>query len=155
VNVLFACPECDSPSRVSLDKPGDWRCPACDHRIHFEAGDPAVPSCSVCGCGDLYKQKNFPHRLGMLILLVPLVLSVYTYLWYDKWLTWALLLGSALVDGALYLLVGDAIVCYRCGAHHRGIPKGSPHQPFEITIGERYRQERIRRERMKAQTSPK
>ena len=86
---------------------------------------------------------------------VPLVLSVYTYLWYDKWLTWALLIGSALVDGVLYLLVGDAIVCYRCGAHHRGIPKGSPHAPFEITIGERYRQERIRRERMKAQASPK
>ena len=150
MNVVFACPECDCPNRATLDEAHDWQCPACDHRIHFEKAEVALPECAVCGCGDLYKQKDFPHRLGMLILVVPLALSVYTYLWYDKWLTWALLIGSALVDGVLYMLVGDAVVCYRCGAFHRGFPKGSPKEPFEITVGERYRQERIRRERLKA-----
>jgi DNA-directed RNA polymerase subunit RPC12/RpoP len=155
VNVVFACPECDSPNRASLDQAHDWQCPACDHRLHFEKADPALPECAVCGCGDLYKQKDFPHRLGMFVLIGSFALSAYTYLVYEKWLTWAILIGSAAFDGLLYLWVGDALVCYRCGAHHRGFPKGSPKLPFELTVGERYRQERIRRERLKAQTSPK
>ena len=108
----------------------------------------------MCGCGDLYKQKDFPHRLGMFVLMGSFAASVYTYLVYDKWLTWAILIGSAAFDGLLYLWVGDALVCYRCGAHHRGFPKGSPKTPFELTVGERYRQERIRRERLKTQTTP-
>ena len=51
-------------------------------------------------------------------------------------------LGSALFDGLLYLWVGDALVCYRCNAHYRGFQAAAHHQPFEITTGERYRQER-------------
>ena len=48
-----------------------------------------------------------------------------------------------------FALVGDAIVCYRCGAHHKGLEASPSHQPFELTVGERYRQERIRREQLK------
>lgn len=64
---------------------------------------------------------------------------------YLPWLAWAVLIGSAVIDGVLYLTVGDAIVCYRCGAHYLGLPSGSSHQPFELVIAERYRQERLRR----------
>ncbi len=35
-------------------------------------------------------------------------------------LAWAILLGSAAIDGLLYLFVGDVIICYRCGARHVG-----------------------------------
>jgi hypothetical protein len=86
----------------------------------------------------------------MTILVVACLASVLTYGWYEKWLTWAILIGSALFDGILYLCVGDAIVCYRCHAHYRGFPAGAGHQPFELAIGERYRQERIRREQLQA-----
>jgi hypothetical protein len=40
-------------------------------------------------------------------------------------------------------------VCYRCNAHHRGVQATATHQPFEITIGERYRQESLRQERLR------
>ena len=79
------------------------------------------------------------------------VASVYTYGVYEKWLTWAILIGSALVDGLLYLWVGDALVCYRCGAHFRGFTASAAHGPFELTVGERYRQERLRREQVRDQ----
>ena len=59
----------------------------------------------------------------------------------------ALKAASALFDGILYLCVGDAIVCYRCGAHHSCASAGAAHQPFELIVAERYRQERLRRER--------
>jgi hypothetical protein len=103
----------------------------------------------VCGNHDLYKKKDFPHWLGMTILVVACIGSALTYAWYEWWLTWAILIGSAAIDVMLYKLVGDAIVCYRCNAHYKGFAAGDAHQPFELTTGERYRQERIRRAEMK------
>ena len=149
MRVVFACPQCDCPGRATLDRPGDWQCPACEHPLHFEPPEPQLPTCAVCGNHELYKQKDFPHRLGMAVLVSAFAASVFTYGWYEKWLTWAILVGSALFDGLLYLWVGDALVCYRCGAHHKAFPTGSGHLPFELTVGERYRQERLRREKMK------
>jgi hypothetical protein len=102
----------------------------------------------VCGTHELYKKKDFPHWLGMTILVTACLASVYTYLWYDKWLTWAILIGSAIIDGVLYLSVGDAVVCYRCEAVYKGFTPTDAHRPFELTIGERYRQERIRAEQL-------
>lgn len=108
-----------------------------------------MPTCVVCGNHELYKKKDFPQWLGMTILIGAVILSTFTYLWYEKWWTWGFLVGSALIDGGLYLLVGDVLVCYRCDAQYRGVAANHAHQPFEISIGERYRQERIRRERLK------
>jgi uncharacterized protein (DUF983 family) len=149
VDVCFACPVCDRPARVGVDKPVDWQCPGCDHRQHVPAADPALPACVVCGNHELYKKKDFPHWLGMTILVGACVASVLTYGWYEKWLTWAILLGSAAFDGLLYLWVGDAVVCYRCEAHYKGLAKDDIHAPFELTVGERYRQERLRREQLR------
>jgi uncharacterized protein (DUF983 family) len=150
VNVLFACPTCEAPARTTLDRPSDWQCPQCDHRQHFEKADPALPACAVCGNHELYKQKDFPHRFGLILLILAFAASIYTYGWYEKWLTYAILIGTALFDGALYLWVGDALVCYRCGSYHKGFKLGAERLPFEITIGERYRQERMRKDRLKA-----
>jgi hypothetical protein len=149
VNVTLACPACTRPGSTCVDQPSDWQCPACDHRLHLDAAQPALPACVVCGNHELYKKKDFPHWLGMTILIVALVLATLTYAVYEKWWSWGFLIGSAIIDGALYLMVGDAIVCYRCEAHYRGVTPTEAHQPFEIAIGERYRQERMRLERMK------
>jgi hypothetical protein len=140
---------CERPARVSLGTPTDWQCLGCDHRQQIEAAEPALPHCAICGNHELYKKKDFPHWLGMTILVVACLASVVTYLWYEKWLTWAILIGSALIDGALYLSVGDAIVCYRCGAHHKGLTPTDAHRPFELTVGERYRQEKIRADQLR------
>jgi hypothetical protein len=114
--------------------------------LTLNAADEAVPSCCrVCGNAQLYKKKDFPHTLGLTILTLACVASTISYALYDKWLTWAILIGSAAIDGILYLLVKDVVVCYRCQAHHRGIPAGSPVPPFDLVIGERYRQEQILR----------
>ena len=64
---------------------------------------------------------------------------------------WAILLGSALFDGVLYLWVGDVTVCYRCGAHFRGFAASEAQRPHDIGTAERYRQERIRREQLEAE----
>lgn len=152
MKVIFACPACEQPATASVDRPGEWQCPHCDHRLRLSAAEATLPACAVCGNHELYKKKDFPHWLGMTILLVALVLSTVTYYAYQKWWSWSFLIGSAIIDGVMYLLVGDVIVCYRCEAHHRGIKTMPGHEPFEITIGERYRQERIRKEQLKGKT---
>jgi hypothetical protein len=102
----------------------------------------------VCGNHELYKKKDFPHGLGVGILAFACIASTITYGLYDKWLTWAILIGSAAFDGLLYLWVKDAFVCYRCNSVHRPIEPGSAVAPFDLAIHERYRQERLRREQL-------
>jgi hypothetical protein len=160
VNVYFTCPSCDYPGRATSIQ-DHWHCPQCDHLLSLEAElKPATPAeagqvperCRVCGNAELYKKKDFPHALGLTILALACITSTITYGLYDKWLTWTILIGSALFDGLLYLWVKDVIVCYRCNAHHRGVAPGSVVAPFELTVHERYRQERIRREQLQRES---
>ena len=150
VDVCFHCPTCDRPARVSVRTAIDWRCPTCDHRGRFKAADPALPCCVVCGNAELYKKKDFPHGLGMAVLVGAFLASTITYWLYDPLLTWIILIGSAAFDGLLYLWVGDVVVCYRCQAHYRGLESSANHKPFDLGIAERYRQEKARREELRA-----
>ena len=151
MNVTFACPTCDRPARVRLAAPLAWQCPGCDHRMQLTPPDGKLCECRVCGGAELYRKKDFPHGLGLTILTLACVASAFTYAWYEKWLTWAILLGTAAFDGLLYLLVGDVVVCYRCNAHHRGLRPEDEHPPFDLGTAERYRQERIRREQLQTE----
>ncbi len=181
MKVYFACPSCEYPGRFETPVPDRWQCPQCDHLLPLPVGaasraaqaipagnrtvrlgspdlpagqDEPLPSrCYACGNVELYKKKDFPHGLGLTILALACLTSTITYGLYDKWLTWTILIGSALFDGLLYLWVKDVLVCYRCNAHHRGIATGSAVHPFELTVHERYRQERIRREQLQQANS--
>jgi len=150
MDIRFPCPECDCPGRMDPLKTQAWQCPRCDHEVHTNrpAQESELHTCMLCGSGELYKKKDFPHWLGLTILTVACLGSIIPYYLYHQWLTWTILIGSALVDGLLYLWVGDAIVCYRCNAHYRGFQSLPEHHPFELGIAERYRQERIRREQL-------
>src|SRR5262249_54824811 len=153
VKIRLYCPACEAPGRPA---PGaaEWRCPRCDHvlRLHPPGGE--LSHCAACGNAELYRKKDFPHALGMAILVGAFVASTFTYGLYGKSLTWAILLGSAAFDGLLYLWVKDVVVCYRCGAEHRGLgPAAARFAPFELTVHERYRQERLRQEELQRQAA--
>ena len=155
MRIRFDCPVCGSVA--VLQQPGrtEWRCPECEHVVRVAADvDPALTECPLCGGHELYKKKDFPHKLGMGILLAAAVTSSLATLFYNWWLAWGILIGSAAFDGILYLLVKDVVVCYRCQAHFRGVPVGEHHEPFELTIHERYRQERLRREQLQGAGHP-
>jgi hypothetical protein len=105
-------------------------------------------ACSLCGNHELYRKKDFPHRLGMTLLTLAFVAATITYSLYLWQATWMILLTTAGFDALLYLWVKDVVVCYRCNAHFRGVPLVERFGPFELGIGERYRQERLRREQL-------
>jgi DNA-directed RNA polymerase subunit RPC12/RpoP len=155
LKVIFACPSCEQTAAAPVQQASDWQCDRCDHRLHLNAAEAPLPTCVVCGNHELYKKKDFPHWLGMTILVTALILSTVTYYSYEKWWSWSFLIGSAIIDGVMYLMVGDVIVCYRCESHYHGFTAGAAHEPFEISIGERYRQEKIRKEQMKSNSPRK
>jgi hypothetical protein len=136
--------------RVELPAPPAPACPACHRSLTLTAPDPGpgLERCAVCGNAELYRKKDFPHGLGMAILVLACLASTVAYYYYAAWWTWAILLGSAAVDGLLYLWVKDVVVCYRCDAHFRSAPVPSRFAPFELGVHERYRQERLRRDQL-------
>ncbi len=149
MRVHFSCPVCEVPGCAALPAP-PWRCPSCDHVVTLSeptrttSGEGVtLHACAACGNAELYKKKNFPHWLGLTILTVACVTFLVLNAYRLQWWAWAVLLGSAAVDGLLYLAVRDVVVCYRCGAVHGGLGY-SGNRPFELTVHERYRQEKIR-----------
>jgi hypothetical protein len=80
--------------------------------------------CLHCGLDRLYVQKDFNKKAGLWVFIVAAALSVPT---------WGLsLLAATLIDLILYYALGDATLCYGCGAVHRGFRKNPSHGAFDI-----------------------
>ncbi|MCA9236494.1 MAG: hypothetical protein KDA44_13555 [Planctomycetales bacterium] len=144
MNVTYACPQCDAPLRQSFDAATrELSCPACGQSVETPAGaveGDQVRRCLVCPSTDLYVRKDFPQRLGVLLVVVGIVGS--SVAWYYGSLLWTfgILFATALADVLLYMFVGDALMCYRCGAIYRGVAEMDSHGGFDLETHERYRQ---------------
>lgn len=154
MNLRFPCPSCDAPGSLDLSGPASWQCPACGATTETpgcaqtENGGPT--RCALCDNDQLYRQKDFPQWLGMTILTAACSgFFVLAVVFYQYAIAWAVLLGSAAFDGLVYCIVGDVVICYRCGAQHRGVTSRA-FDPFELAVAEKYRQERIRRKRIRS-----
>lgn len=155
MELTFACPSCENVGRVAnVEAALQAVCPRCaaTRPLHPEAtaGGP-LEACPCCLSADLYSQKDFPPALGLAIVIIQFAIS--TVFWYYEMplATYSVLLASALLDWALYPRVPDVTVCYRCSSQVRGIgsnPDGR-YRPFDLAIGERYRQERIRAQQLR------
>lgn len=155
MRIRFACPVCDHPSRADLPGTAAWQCPACDHVLPSLPGPEgdveSLGRCRICGNPELYKKKAFPHWLGLSLLTGACIAFLLFNALRQPLIAWGCLLGSALIDGILYLCVGDAVVCYACGAHHSAPSARAEHKPFELMIAERYRQEKLRRRQLETE----
>ena len=122
------------------------RCEACgwSRSVPVEDFDHGQPArCLVCTCGDLWRQKDFPQRFGLLMVGAGIVFSTVAYALWQPILSLGILMAFALVDFLLFVFMKDVLVCYRCGARHGGFEPVSK-AAFDLEVGERYRQERLR-----------
>ncbi len=146
--IVFECPSCHGHNVAEVaSETADLRCSSCSWQRSVAEEDRSgkEPSrCVVCGCEDLWRQKDFPQRLGVLMVGTGALLS--TIFWWFMEPTWAIgvLLAFALIDGVLYTFMRDVLVCYRCQARHRHASLDGRHERFNLETHERYRQEAIR-----------
>jgi len=155
MELTFSCPSCGAVGHVlPLEEPSHADCPQCGRRrpLHREAIElDQVQSCPCCLTTDLYVQKDFPQGLGLFIVVVGF--GVSTIFWYYEMPIPAnlVLVVSMLLDLFLYYRVPDVTICYRCLSQLRGVGSnpGGRYKPFDLALGERYRQERIRAQQLR------
>ena len=144
MNVTYACQACETAVRRDFDEAtSSLACPHCQQQISLPAGaveGQRVRRCLVCPSHDLYVRKDFPQRVG--VLLVGLGIVGSSIAWYYAHLGWTfgILFATALADLLLFTLVGNALMCYRCGAQYRGVAEMESHGHFDLETHEKYRQ---------------
>jgi hypothetical protein len=130
-----------APADASLE------CPYCLSSIAIADGAldaTGLHRCLVCPSTDLYVRKDFPQRLGVAIVTLGIIASCVTWAMSLLVATFAVLFATALVDVVLFLIVPNALMCYRCGATYRLAEGTGDHGPFNLEIHERYRQQAAR-----------
>jgi hypothetical protein len=144
MQIIFQCPVCQKRSQ-QRPQPADAAvsCTHCDWKRDEGSQDfqgEFVSRCRICGCGDLWRQKDFPPGLGLLMVGTGALLS--TIAWANHYPTTALsiLMGFALIDLLLYTFMSDMLVCYRCRARHRQTPMQEEHPAFNLELNVRYSQ---------------
>jgi hypothetical protein len=148
MQVVFHCPGCEQARRTSVTADsGIVRCEACTWSRPLREGDVAggVPRrCVVCDCGDLWRQKDFPQRLGLAMVALGAILSTIAWAYHLPATALGVLLAFALADLLLFAFMKDVLVCYRCQARYRHAELGEDYPRFSLETAERYRQEAAR-----------
>ncbi len=148
MNITFACPSCHEGVRTDVDADSAAvTCPHCQQAISTPSGayeQGQLCRCLVCPSTDLFIRKDFPQRLGVGIVATGILASCIT--WGLSWpiATFGVLFATALIDVVLYLIVPDALMCYRCGAQYRMADGMARHGAFNLETHERYRQQAAR-----------
>ncbi|MCG8449334.1 MAG: hypothetical protein MI725_07135 [Pirellulales bacterium] len=144
MNVTYACPACHAGVRLPFDSTTrELACPHCGKRLTIPENaveGHRVKRCLTCPSTDLYVRKDFPQRLGVALVALGIVGSSLAWCYQEVFWTFGILFATALIDVLLYMIVGDALMCYRCHAQYRRVEEMDPHGNFDLETHEKYRQ---------------
>ncbi|MFO0788123.1 MAG: hypothetical protein U0805_01610 [Pirellulales bacterium] len=144
MNITYHCPGCHQAVRddVAADTQ-QLDCAKCHQKIAIPAeaitGN-RLNRCLVCPSIDLYARKDFPQKLGVGLVVLGFIASTIAWANYQVLWSFAILFATALVDLVLYIVMGESLTCYRCGAQYRGFEEIELHGGFDLETHERYRQ---------------
>jgi len=148
VQVVFDCPKCLKSNVVEAGAAvAAVACRHCGWSRPVAEGDVAADSpkaCLVCGCTDLWRQKDFPQQMGVAIVGLGIVASTVAVAMMRPMLALGILMAFALADMLLYAVMRDVLACYRCHARYRFVGSTEDHPKFNLEVNERYRQEAVR-----------
>ncbi len=138
IEVQLACSGCRGEVALALPGAGEAaRCGRCGRETRARVTEAmrerrVVDECPVCGCEDLYVQKDFNRKIGLAIVVAGAALAPFTP-YYSS------LFAAAAIDFLLYLVLPSCTVCYSCKSVIRGNEKNPAHAAFDIHVHERYR----------------
>jgi hypothetical protein len=157
MQLVYQCARCQGTSRslVAADTQ-TVTCTGCGaaRDLRSELNESGAPTaCVLCGCQDLWRQKDFPPQLGLTIVGLGALASSIAWSFYMPGTAIAILMAFALFDLVLYAVMKDVLVCYRCGARHRHTHPSENYPRFQLDVAERYRQEAKRLEESQRHSS--
>ena len=142
--ILTKCRRCESEIVFGPEvENGIPRCPGCQSAVPLRM-DPSirergmVKNCITCGHDTLYIQKDFNRNLGVAIVAVGSLVSLFFFSRSQPVWGMLALFVSAGVDFIIYSLVGEVTVCYSCHTVYRGFLKNPDHGPFDLKDLEKY-----------------
>jgi len=116
------------------------KCPGCGqaHRLSAHQSGQVLEHCLSCGSDELYIRKDFPQRIGLIMVVIVAIVSIY--LFAIGALLWSLgvLLALVVVDLLIYGFVPRMTVCYRCRAEYRQYSINPRHRGFDLATAEQY-----------------
>jgi hypothetical protein len=130
--IAFRCPACSGEAECGLSGLGRCACGATPSLTLSPSlrDEQIVDVCPACAGSQLYVQRDFNQKAGLGVVVVGAVLAPFTH--------YASLVVAALVDSALYLMLAEIAICYRCQAHFRGFKRNPKHEPFDLHLAEQY-----------------
>ncbi len=96
-----------------------------------------VEVCAVCGSREFFVRKDFPRRLGLVIVLVFGIATIY-YLPALGPIAWSILFGALMLDLIIYQFLGRVTTCYACRAEYRNCNLNPAHEGFDLATSEKY-----------------
>lgn len=154
----FDCPKCLQSDDVEVGSTtASIACRHCGWTKAVEERDYSADAphrCLICGCDDLWRQKDFPPQLGLAIVAAGIISSTVAVAYMMSTVAIGILMAFALADMLLFSLMSDALVCYRCHARYRGAVIGKDHPKFDLELNERYRQEAARKRSLPERIAP-
>jgi hypothetical protein len=141
--IHFKCRACDAEIRIKPQPLEQVQCPSCGQATPIQIDEALlrhhqIATCVSCGHENLYIQKDFNRAVGIGIVTVGIVLSIYFFARRNALLAMGCLFGTALADLLLHFMVRDVTVCYSCHAIYRGFRRNPEHEPFDLKKLEKY-----------------
>lgn len=146
MQIRFYCPTDKCVAIIEFepltDCAGTIKCPRCgvEHPIDVTESmrvRDTVDRCAVCSCRELFIRKDFPQRLGLLVVVVFGLAAVY-YFTISVLIAWSILAAAVVVDVIVYLLIGRVTTCYACRAQYRKCNLNPDHEGFDLATSEKY-----------------
>lgn len=148
MNVTYSCPDCQRAVRADFDASvQSLECPHCGRSVPADGSKvdgERVRGCLLCPSSELYVRKDFSQRLGLSIIIGGFIASSITWYYHQGLATFGILLATAVLDAALYIVTPNSLRCYRCESEYRGLDGLDDHQSFDLEVHERHRQQAAR-----------
>jgi hypothetical protein len=141
--IVHQCHECNTELQTDLPITQAPECPGCRQRVELRPtasvqNGGLIDLCAACGHPDLYVQKDFNRGLGIAIVVIGMGICLYFFIIDLPFIAMAGLVAMAVVDAAIYVVVGSVTVCYACHAIYRKFPRNPAHRQFNLELLERH-----------------